>query len=118
MGLIPLPTDFGTGGIGTGAALTTEGYEWPGAPAVSRAGPDAAQAVTNSAELSPGARCARPGPAPPHWPGTSPCTRTTFTRPTAPAALVNFGSAAFPLLLGGVVAVCGLAALAHLLVSA
>ena len=33
------------------------------------------------------------------------------------AALVNFGaSAAFPLLLGGVVAVCGLAALAHLLV--
>ena len=38
-------------------------------------------------------------------------------KPTVPAALVNFGaSAAFPLLLGGVVAVCGLAALAHLLV--
>ena len=39
------------------------------------------------------------------------------SKPTVPAALVNFGaSAAFPLLLGGVVAVCGLAALAHLLV--
>jgi ABC-type antimicrobial peptide transport system permease subunit len=37
--------------------------------------------------------------------------------PTVPAALVNFGeSASFPLLLAGVVALCGLATLAHLLV--
>ena len=43
--------------------------------------------------------------------------RDNASPPTVPAALVNFGaSAAFPLLLGGVVAVCGLAALAHLLV--
>ena len=26
VGLLPLPTDFGTGGIGTGAAMTTAGY--------------------------------------------------------------------------------------------
>ncbi len=39
------------------------------------------------------------------------------SRPTVPAVLVNFGgSADFPLLLGGVVALCGLAALTHLLV--
>jgi predicted lysophospholipase L1 biosynthesis ABC-type transport system permease subunit len=38
------------------------------------------------------------------------------TRPTVPTALVNFGeSANFPLLLGGVVTLCGLATLAHLL---
>ena len=38
-------------------------------------------------------------------------------RPVVPASLVNFGeSANFPLLLGGIVALCGLATLGHLLV--
>jgi ABC-type lipoprotein release transport system permease subunit len=38
------------------------------------------------------------------------------SRPTVPTALVNFGeSANFPLLLGGVVTLCGAATLAHLL---
>ena len=40
--------------------------------------------------------------------------RDDASRPTVPAALVNSGgSADFPLLLGGVVALCGLAALTH-----
>ena len=115
VGLIPLPTDFGTGGLGTGAAMTTAGY----ASLVCPPSPGQAQcrtAVTHSAELV--LVRAAPGPA-----GSAALARhvarnqDNVTQPTAPAALVNFGaSAAFPLLLGGVVAVCGLAALAHLLV--
>jgi hypothetical protein len=115
VGLIPLPTDFGTGGLGTGAAMTTAGY----ASLVCPPSPAQAQcrtAVTHSAELV--LVRAAPGPA-----GSAALARhvaknlDNVTKPTAPAALVNFGaSAAFPLLLGGVVAVCGLAALAHLLV--
>jgi predicted lysophospholipase L1 biosynthesis ABC-type transport system permease subunit len=114
VGLIPLPTDFGTGGIGTGAALTTEGY----ASLVCPPTPKQAQcrtAVAHSAELV--LVRAAPGPA-----GAAALAKhvalhqDNATKPTVPAALVNFGaSAAFPLLLGGVVAVCGLAALAHLL---
>jgi ABC-type lipoprotein release transport system permease subunit len=115
VGLIPLPTDFGTGGIGTGAALTTEGYAGllcPPSPGQVRC----RDAVTHSAQVV--LVRAAPGPA-----GSAALARhvarnqDNASKPTAPAALVNFGaSAAFPLLLGGVVAVCGLAALAHLLV--
>jgi hypothetical protein len=115
VGLLPLPTDFGTGGLGTGAAMTTAGYASLVCP------PSPGQAachatVANSAELL--LVSAAPGPA-----GARALARhvarheDNVTAPTVPAALVNFGeSAAFPLLIGGVVAVCGLAALAHLLV--
>ena len=95
--------------------MTTAGY----ASLVCPPSPGQAQcrtAVTHSAELV--LVRAAPGPA-----GAAALARhvaknqDNATKPTAPAALVNFGaSAAFPLLLGGVVAVCGLAALAHLLV--
>ena len=115
VGLLPIPTDFGTGGIGTGAAMTTAGYTALVCPPA----PKQAQcrtAVAQSAELV--LVRAAPGPA-----GAAALARhiarnqDNTTAPTVPAALVNFGaSAAFPLLLGGVVAVCGLAALAHLLV--
>ena len=115
VGLIPLPTDFGTGGIGTGAALTTEGYAGllcPPSPGQARC----RDTVTHSAQVV--LVRAAPGPA-----GSAALARhvarnqDNASKPTVPAALVNFGaSAAFPLLLGGVVAVCGLAALAHLLV--
>jgi ABC-type lipoprotein release transport system permease subunit len=115
VGLLPIPADFGTGGIGTGAAMTTAGY----AGLVCPPSPGRAQcrnAVAHSAQLV--LVRAAPGPA-----GAAALARhvarhrDNVTRPTVPAALVNFGaSAAFPLLLGGVVAVCGLAALAHLLV--
>jgi hypothetical protein len=115
VGLIPLPTDFGTGGIGTGAAMTTAGYTSLVCP------PSPRQAQCRAAVERAGVLAlvrAAPGPAAAaalarlvaqHRDNASP--------PTEPAALVNFGaSAAFPLLLGGVVAVCGLAALVHLLV--
>jgi hypothetical protein len=115
VGLLPIPTDFGTGGIGTGAVLATAGYT----ALVCPPSPGQAQcqtAVRQSTELV--LVRAAPGPA-----GSAALTRhvarhrDNATAPTVPAALVNFGaSAAFPLLLGGVVAVCGLAALAHLLV--
>jgi len=115
VGLIPLPTDFGTGGIGTGAALTTAGYISLVCP------PSPRQAQCRATVEHAGQLVlvrAAPGPA-----GAAALARhiarhrDNASPPTVPAALVNFGaSAAFPLLLGGVVAVCGLAALAHLLV--
>ena len=53
--------------------------------------------------------CWRPEPAVTGGPGCA-------SRPTVPTALVNFGeSANFPLLVGGVVTLCGAATLAHLL---
>jgi hypothetical protein len=115
VGLIPFPTDFGTGGIGTGAALTTAGYTGlvcPPSPGQARC----LATVKRSGVLA--LVHAASGPA-----GAAALARhvandrDNASPPTEPAALVNFGaSAAFPLLLGGVVAVCGLAALAHLLV--
>jgi hypothetical protein len=116
VGLLAFPGDFGTGGLGTGAALTTAGYIAAQCP------PSPGQAECRRAA---GARPAdailvraAPGPA-----GSAALARhirrhhDNASRPTVPAALVNFGeSANFPLLLGGVVALCGLAALAHLLV--
>jgi hypothetical protein len=115
VGLLPLPTDFGTGGIGTGAAMTTAAYTslvCPPSPGQARC----RATIARSGELV--LVRAAPGPA-----GAAALARhvarhqDNVNPPTVPAALVNFGaSAAFPLLLGGVVAVCGLAALAHLLV--
>ena len=115
VGLLPLPTDFGTGGIGTGAAMTTAGYT----SLVCPPSPKQAQcrtAVARSGELV--LVRAAPGPAnATALARLAAMDRDNANAPTVPAALVNFGaSAAFPLLLGGVVAVCGLAALAHLLV--
>jgi len=115
VGLLPLPTDFGTGGIGTGAAMTTAAYENLVCPP-SPGRPQCRAALARSGELA--LVRAAPGPA-----GAAALARHVARHhdnvdpPTVPAALVNFGaSAAFPLLIGGVVAVCGLAALAHLLV--
>ena len=116
VGLLAFPSNFGTGGIGTGAALTTAGYiglQCPPSPGQTQCR-HTAEAHSAEAVLV----RAAPGPA-----GSAALARhvtrhhDNVTLPTVPAALVNFGaSAAFPLLLGGVVAVCGLAALAHLLV--
>jgi hypothetical protein len=116
VGLLAFPGDFGTGGLGTGAALTTAGYiraQCP--PSPGQAGcRRAAQARPPDAVLV----RAVPGPVG----GAALAShirrhRDDASRPTVPSALVNFGgSADFPLLLGGVVALCGLAALTHLLV--
>jgi ABC-type lipoprotein release transport system permease subunit len=116
VGLLAFPTNFGTGGIGTGVALTTAGYiglQCPPSPGQAQCRRTAEAHAAESVLVR-----AAPGRA-----GSAALARhiarhhDNVTLPTVPAVLVNFGeSAAFPLLLGGVVAVCGLAALAHLLV--
>jgi hypothetical protein len=116
VGLLAFPGDFGTGGLGTGAALTTAGYIAAQCP------PSSGQARCLSAARArpPDAVLVRavPGPA-----GRAALARhiaadnANAYRPVVPAALVNFGeSANFPLLLGSIVALCGLATLVHLLV--
>ena len=115
VGVLAFPGDLGTGGLGTGAALTYAGYtaaQCPpsaGAKCRAAAGARPPDLVTVRAV---------PGPA-----GAAALARhiarhkNNVNRPVVPAALVNFGeSADFPLLLGGIVALCGLATLGHLLV--
>jgi ABC-type lipoprotein release transport system permease subunit len=120
VGTLPFPADFGTGGIGTGAALTTRAYlsaECPPALARSALGKcRQAAGAEPTGDLPPEAVLvhAPPGPA-----GTAALARhaqQNQSTPTVPTALVSFGeSANFPLLVAIVVAVCGLATLAHLL---
>ena len=116
VGLLAFPGDFGTGGLGTGAALTAAGY------AAAQCPPSPGQAgCRRAAHAHPADEVlvrAVPGPV-----GRAALARhirrhhDNASRPTVPAALVNFGeSANFPLLLAGVVTLCGLATLAHLLV--
>jgi hypothetical protein len=119
VGMVPLPTGFGTGGIGDGAAMTTAAYV--AAQCLPVTDPASQQRCRKAAAASPAAAVlvhTAPGPA-----GTAALDRLTrqysgnVTTPSAPTALVSFGeSANFPLLLGIVVALCGAATLAHLLV--
>lgn len=115
VGLVSFPSDFGTGGLGTGAALTTAGYTAAQCP------PSTAQPRCRRAAASrpPDEVLVHgvPGPA-----GSAALARHIrqypgdASRPTVPTALVSFGeSANFPLLLGGVVTLCAAATLAHLL---
>ena len=116
VGLLAFPGDFGTGGLGTGAALTSAGYI-------------AAQCPPSSGQVRClGAARARPPDVVLVRAVPGPVGRAALVRhigrhyddayrPVVPASLVNFGeSANFPLLLGGIVALCGLATLGHLLV--
>jgi hypothetical protein len=115
VGVLAFPGDFGTGGLGTGAALTTAGYNAAQCPP----GAGASCLATARARPPDGILVrAVPGPA-----GVAALARHVARdvdnayHPVVPAALVNFGeSANFPLLLGGIVTLCGLATLAHLLV--
>jgi hypothetical protein len=116
VGLLAFPGDFGTGGLGTGAALTTAGYVAAQCPPSS----GQARCLSVARARPPDAVLVRavPGRA-----GRAALARhiakdkDNAYRPVVPAALLNFGeSANFPLLLGGIVALCGLATLAHLLV--
>jgi putative ABC transport system permease protein len=115
VGLVSFPSDFGTGGLGTGAALTSAGYtaaQCPPSPAQSRCRRAAAahppELVLVHAVSGPAGSAALAGHIR-QYPGDA-------SRPVVPTALVNFGeSANFPLLLGGVVTLGGAATLAHLL---
>jgi ABC-type lipoprotein release transport system permease subunit len=119
VGMLSFPGDFGTGGLGTGAALTTAAYLAAQCPP--SADPSGQQKCRKAAAARPADAVlvhAAPGPA-----GAAALARHVrqhqgnAVTPTVPTALVSFGeSANFPLLLGIVVAVCGLATLAHLLV--
>ncbi len=115
VGVLAFPSDFGTGGLGAGAALTTAGYIAAQCP------PSGAQPKCRQQALAGPAGVlvrAVPGPA-----GAAALARhiqrhpSDVYIPTAPTALVSFGeSANFPLLLGIIVALCGAATLAHLLI--
>jgi ABC-type lipoprotein release transport system permease subunit len=117
VGLVAFPGDLSTGGLGTGVALTTGGYlaaacpPGPGQAACRRSVVRSEQSAV-LVRAAPGAR------------GAGTLTRLgrqyqgdTY-RPQVPAALVNFGeSANFPLMLGAVLVLCGVAALAYLLIA-
>ena len=115
VGQASFPSDFGTGGLGTGAALTLSAYlgaqcpAGPGRPAcLSQAGQGLeyallAHAVPGAAGQAALARHVR------RYPGLA-------SRPTVPTALVNFGvSVNFPVLIGALLALFGVATMVHLL---
>jgi hypothetical protein len=116
VGLVSFPGDLGTGGLGSGAVLTTAGYldtQCPAGPA-QQSCRSAAQDALQSVVLV----HATPGAA-----GDAALARhirlhrENAYRPKAPAALVSFGeSANFPLFLGAVLVLWGAATLLHLLV--
>jgi hypothetical protein len=115
VGQTSFPSDFGTGGLGTGAALTVHAYLDALCP------PGAAQAGCRRA-AGQGIEYALlahavPGPA-----GSAALTRyirrypSLAARPAVPTALVNFGvSVDFPLILSVMLALFGAATLVHLL---
>jgi hypothetical protein len=119
VGTVPLPGESGTGGLGTGAVLTAAGYLAAQCPP--SLGPSALRRCHVAAAARPADGVlmhVRPGPA-----GEAALARYarqspgSFATPIVPTALVSFGdSANFPLLSGIVVAACGIAALAHLVV--
>ncbi|MGH3272103.1 MAG: ABC transporter permease, partial [Trebonia sp.] len=120
VGMLPLPVDFGTGALGDGAAMTTAAYVAAQCPPAGD--PAGQQRCRQAATAGPAEGVlvhAVPGPA-----GAAALADLTrrypgnVGTPDVPTAPVSFGeSADFPLLLGIVVALCGVATLAHLLVA-
>jgi FtsX-like permease family len=115
VGQASFPSDFGTGGLGMGAALTLSAYLGAQCPAepvrpacLSQAGQGLeyallAHAVPGAAGRAALARHVR------RYPGLA-------SRPTVPTALVNFGvSVNFPVLIGALLALFGVATMVHLL---
>jgi hypothetical protein len=132
VGVLAFPGEFATGGLGTGAALTTAAFlaaqcPPPGGHRAASAEPagSASSAATSDCQRQAQARPpdaivvrAVPGPA-----GRTALARhlsrhqDNYTIPSVPSDLVSFGEAAnFPLLLGIIVALCGAATLLHLLI--
>lgn len=115
VGRAAFPSDFGTGGLGTGAALTVDGYldaQCPAGPAR----PGCRRAAGRGTEYALLAHTV-PGPA-----GDAALARylsrypDQATRSAIPTALVNFGvSVNFPLIIGVLLALFGSAALVHVL---
>jgi len=114
VGTASFPSDAGGGGLGTGSAFTMAGYQNAVCPA-GREQSRCRQAFAGDQNFVVLAR-ATSGPkgqaAIAHY-----VAEDSATRPTVPTSLVNFGEAVnFPLILGCVLAVFGVATLLHLLV--
>jgi len=114
VGTLPLPADFGTGGIGEGAVLMNDLYLGIQCPAA--LGPARVKQCHESQDDIVLLHTA-PGSA-----GDAALARLegkaqgNLTLPSVPSSLASFGeSANFPLIVAIVVAVAGIAALAHLL---
>ncbi len=114
-GRAALPPSFGTGGLGTGAALTVAGLTSAQCPPGARHAVCASRAAQ---EASYSVLVTAPGRA-----GAAAVARYTHRYPgfvavqDQPVELVNFGeSVNFPLLFGGLLALFGAATMVHLLV--
>ncbi len=117
VGLVAFPGDLATGGLGTGVALTTAGYLGTACPP----GPDQAACRRSVQRSEQSAVLVRAVPGARGEVTLSRLSRQyqgdTY-RPQVPEALVNFGeSANFPLMLGAVLVLCGIAALGYLLIA-
>jgi ABC-type lipoprotein release transport system permease subunit len=114
VGTASFPSDAGGGGLGTGSAFTMAGY----LNAVCPPGREANRCRQEFAATQDFVVLARAVSGPK---GQADIARyvaqDSATRPTVPTALINFGEAVnFPLILGFVLAVFGVATLLHLLV--
>jgi hypothetical protein len=116
VGTVSFPGQFGLGGLGTGAAFTADGYLNAVCPTGPGQGPCQRQA--SASQKSAVLAKATPGRS-----GQSAISRVlnaypgNAVRPTPPDSLVNFGEAVnFPLILGFMLALFGVATLMHLLV--
>lgn len=115
VGQTSFPSDFGTGGLGTGAALTIDGYLGAQCPVglhrracLELAGQGLEYALFAHAVPGAGGRAALAS----HISRN----RSLAERPAVPTALVNFGvSINFPLVISVMVALFGVATLVHLL---
>ena len=115
VGQTSFPSDFGTGGLGTGAALTMDGYFGAQCPA----GPNHRSCLQTApqgleyimlahAESGAAGRAALASEVSRY--------RSIAVRPTVPTSLVNFGlSVNFPFVVSLVLALFGIATLVHLL---
>ena len=114
VGTASFPSDAGLGGLGTGAAFTFGGYLHAICP------PGSAQrACTNAVTANQSfAVLARTAGGPQGRAAvTGYVSRGIAIRPSAPVSLINFGEAVnFPLIVGVMLALFGLATLLHLLV--
>lgn len=114
VGTVSFPSDAGGGGLGTGSAFTLAGYQNAVCPPGRQQG-RCQQAFASSQNFVVMASV-NSGPK-----GQAAIAnyvaKDSATRPTIPTSLVNFGEAVnFPLILGCVLAVFGVATLLHLLV--
>lgn len=115
VGQTSFPSDFGTGGLGTGAALTMDGYfgaqcpAGPGHRSCLQTAPRGLEYIMLAHAESGAAGQAALASQVSRY-------RSIAVRPTVPTSLVNFGvSVNFPLVVSLVLALFGIATLVHLL---